>query len=165
MARTMNDLYGVEADVRESAPRGTTPMSDDVERFADTELVGRRRRSAEWWLWLAVSLAKAAAAALGWLVVQSTKRSGEDAPRASHPNALASAEHVELEPSAIDGAPSAAPRIVPAPPAPDRFVPSAPPKSAAQPRRNTSGKTRPDAPRGTSSTGKDWNLDSPLPPM
>jgi serine/threonine-protein kinase len=44
MARTMADLFGTEV-AAPAAPRGTTPISVDVERVRDTELLGPRRRS------------------------------------------------------------------------------------------------------------------------
>jgi serine/threonine protein kinase len=73
MARTMADLFGTEV-AAPAAPRGTTPISVDVERVRDTELLGPRRRSREPLLWLGVGVATAIAAVLGWLLVRSMAR-------------------------------------------------------------------------------------------
>lgn len=74
MARTMSDLFGVEAPPLPRLPRGATPMSDAVERYRETEVQGPRRRSDERLLWFGIGLVTALAAVLGWLLVQATAR-------------------------------------------------------------------------------------------
>lgn len=158
MARTMADLFGGGSPIESRLPRGTTPMSEDLERVLDTELVAPRRRSRERLLWLGVALSTLVAVALGWLLVALTGRGGAalEVPSANVAvTTLASAEPAPPPPLLE----RSEPKVVPVEGSTSAASPSAPARAIA-PKRSAIKKPRVAAPVETA----EWDLDSPLPP-